>query len=168
MVLGRIYSITLKDDALNKPLYIGSTTSKLNTRWNQHKSKHNDCASQQLFQSYGADALTITLVKEYSIIDSKHLQAIEQLWMNKLKIKNQNSAFQINKLYQKQYAKQYKVDNPDTIKRAAERYQKKNEEKIKARKAEKMTCECGGSWTKGHGFKRHEKTKRHQTWHSSQ
>ena len=43
-------------------------------------------------------------------------------------------------------------------------YREKHKEKIEKQKKEQIICECGGTWTKGHGFKRHEKTKKHQNY----
>ena len=184
-MIGRVYSIALKDD-LNTPLYVGSTIRQLSYRWSEHKKdykrwidgKGHFKSSFALSDQYGIDTLDIILIKEYIVVDKRHLQALEQLWISKFKIKTQDAAFRINRLSDRQrYLEnrehilkrndEYRERNKDAVKEKAKEYRESNKDMIKAKKSEKIRCECGGSWTKGHGVKRHEKTSKHQTWQSS-
>ena len=150
-MIGRVYKIIHNQSDI---CYIGSTFNELRIRWKQHRDrfsvfkKHQNrvMSIHKYFNEHGLDNFRIILIKEYDVSDRKQLEAFEQLWMNRLKCINEQSAF--NPLRQhKQTKKIYRDANKSTI---AEQ------------KATKMTCECGGRWTKGHGFKRHEQTKKHQ------
>ena len=64
----------------------------------------------------------------------------------------------------KEYDKKYIEKNKEKIKKQKKEYREKNKEAIQKQKKEQFICECGGSWIKGNGFKRHEKTKKHQNY----
>ena len=60
-----------------------------------------------------------------------------------------------------EYAKQYKEVNKEKLNEYAKQYKEVNKEKIKEKQKEKMTCECGSTFTKCNKA-RHEKTNKAQ------
>ncbi len=111
MKTGRIYKII---SAQGNEIYIGSTFNTLRDRFKCHKrdfntykqGKHKYIASFDLFDKYGIDNCSIILIKEYEVCDRIHMEAYEQLWINKLKSINKQSAFRISKFASKEYYKQ--------------------------------------------------------------
>ena len=140
--IGRVYKIYF-----NKNIYIGSTFKTLNERFNRHKydykcwlnKKRNDkCEIYPYFLQFGIENFKIELIKEYEVCDKYHLQAYEQLWINKLDCVNKNSSFKIKKLSDKEYCKknkerikQYREDNKERIKQYQKQYREDNKERIK-------------------------------------
>lgn len=119
------------------------------------------------------------LIKEYQVVDRKSLLAFEQLWINKLKSINKNNSFRIKWLYHKEYDKQYRLVNKEVISEKRKVYREQNKQSISEKnkkyrernkkilsdkKKEKFECMCGGTWSRGHGFRLHEKTKKHQKY----
>lgn len=178
-MIGRIYKIV---HAQSDIIYVGMTTTSLAKRWYSHKSdydkdNHSKISIYPLMKQHGIDQFKIMLVKEYEVIDKNHLKVYETLWINKLKCINKVPSF--NPMSKKQQdhsyylrnreercakVKAYAAANKDVIKERNKAYREKNKESIKAKKAEKIQCECGGSWSKGHGFARHQKTMKHQSY----
>ena len=146
-MLGRIYKIVHNQSNI---CYIGSTPRDLRQRWNEHKyqSKHIKSKSIYIYiEKYGIENFTIILLKEYDVIDFKHLKAYEQLWINKLKPINFQSSFQPLK---QQAKKQSRIKSNI-----------KNKEKIKEKKKKKYICEkCNIELNYNHKA-RHEKSKKH-------
>jgi len=84
---------------------------------------------------------------------------------NPQKYKDKNKyQYEKNKEDRKEYQREYTRKNKQEIKIKAKEYREKHKETIAKRKKEKIICNCGGTWTKGHGFKRHEKTIKHQNY----
>ncbi len=69
--------------------YVGSTLKTLEERFKSHKSQM-DTTSRILLKKYGVNSCNIVLIKEYDVVDRKHLEAYEQLWINKLKPVNKH------------------------------------------------------------------------------
>ena len=91
-----------------KIYYIGSTFNELKYRWNTHKGHFNSkkkqknvCSIHKYFDEYGIDNFSMKLIKTYDVYrehskDRKHLEAYEQLWINKLRdCCNETSPFNI-------------------------------------------------------------------------
>jgi hypothetical protein len=122
-------------------VYVGSTFQKrLSDRWMNHKRSFKQylkgnysCVSiYPYFEKYGIENFKIILIKNYQVCDRLHLQAYEQLWMNKLNCLNKNSAFQpLKRQYYKQYQKNYRQDNKDKIALIEKKYRDNNKQKIK-------------------------------------
>jgi hypothetical protein len=176
---GRIYQI-LNDDA--SIVYVGSTTDPLKTRWINHKSgakgqlkgKYRNLAIYQHSNELGVDQFKLELIKEYDVVDVKHLRAIEQLWINKVKCINKQSCFMPiskkarDKLYgdahrAKLNAKSLEHYDANHEANLATRtaYRVANRDQLNAKKKEKIECECGVSYTRSHKA-RHLSTARHQ------
>src|SRR5271166_3852804 len=76
--------------------YVGSTFNRLSNRMNRHKQdynrwlngKFNNCGIYSYFQQFGIENFKIILIKEYKVINRRHLETKEQLWINKLKSVN--------------------------------------------------------------------------------
>lgn len=99
-LIGSIYQIEYNKNSNIR--YIGSTTKTLKNRYSSHKNKYNKwlenddyakCEIYEYFKVYGIENFTITLLKEYNILNKNHLLVYEQLWMNKLTNINKNKAF---------------------------------------------------------------------------
>lgn len=114
---GIIYKIFHK--TLKNIVYIGSTVCRLSTRWKRHKISFSNwnngytkskCAICPYFLEHGIKNFDCVILRKYKIIDSKHLNAYEQLWINKIKNINKNIVFNPTKSYNKYYKKKLKID----------------------------------------------------------
>ena len=168
-MIGRIYRIVhLESDIC----YIGSTFNELRKRWQAHRGdfstyihgKRGSVSIYPFMKRYGIDKFKLILVKEFEVADKTHLKAYEQLYINKFRKSavNQVNPFCIKSLSQKEYRERYHKDNKEQISMNQKKYRDANKSILAEKKATKLICECGGTWTKGHGFKRHEQTKKHQ------
>lgn len=123
--IGRVYKIV---SALSDDIYIGSTFNKIHYRFRQHKNDfkkwNNDecskCVFFPLFKKYGVKNFKIILIKEYEVIDRKHLLSKQQIWINKLKKninKNNPFEFSLKKIYEgyeeETYEDEYYDDEED-------------------------------------------------------
>ena len=163
LAIGNIYKITCNLDP--SIYYIGSTFSSIARRFKIHQqtyktSNRTNIAIYEYFYKYGIDNFSISLIKSYKVVrthnkDVKHLQAYEQLWMNKLKkCCNKKKAFnplfkiadresklkygrkQSTKDRKKIYDKQYKEQNKEKLKVYQEDYRAKNRELVKKKQQE--------------------------------
>lgn len=184
-MIGRIYKIAhLQSDVY----YIGMTTNLLSKRWSCYKSHYNNgngndkISIYPYMRKFGIENFKILLIKEYDVVDKQHLMVYETLWINKLnpinKIVSFNPIFSgdvFRTRYNESYyqknkeriiwgVRNYASNNKEKIRERGISYRDKNKEQIKAKKAERFECECGGSWSRGHGFKRHYHTKKHQAY----
>jgi hypothetical protein len=170
--IGRIYKIVhSRSDAI----YVGSTFNSLKQRFASHKSTNSSKTQiSELIKQHGADQFKIMLIKEYEVVDKKHLLAYESLWISKLKCINSNTPFRVIKMYQKQYYAREDVKHRIKQKSSTEEFKKhrrelrkkyREHEKAydKARRAvmPKFNCDiCGGSCKMG-DKQRHLKSKMH-------
>jgi len=141
--IGRIYKIVCSQ---SDDVYIGSTFNTLRDRFRTHKvafcrwSKDDTLGNYAIypyFKQYGVENFKIILIKEYTVEDRSHLEAYEQLWINKLKCVNQQSAFRINKFAVKDYNK----ENADIIKAKKRQFYHANKQRIRALRNTKHECE---------------------------
>ena len=145
--------------------YVGSTFDELRYRWQNHKSSYvanpSSISIYKYFEEYGIDNFKIVLIKEYDVWrehnkDRKHLEAYEQLWINKLICCNTKNCFNINRFYTKDYRLKNKVYRSEYNKKYIEEHKEQIKEKLKI----KYTCICG-SITLRYNKTKHEKTKKH-------
>ena len=156
MKTGRIYKIVHSQSDI---CYVGSTFNTLRDRWGRHKTANiNRCSITSYIQSLGAENFKIILIKEYEVEDRKHLEAYEQLWINKLSCINSQSAFTIKHLSRSQYRKDRREELSNIEK---ERYYA-NREAVLLKRKERIQCDCGVEYTLGHKS-RHFKSKKHTT-----
>ena len=123
--------------------YVGSTFDSVRNRWQGHKTaysaylrnnKDGVVSIYPYFKQYGIDSFKCILIKEYEVEDKNVLLAYEQLWINKFKSINTNSAFNPlydNKQYQSYQTKEYYEANKDKILQAKKEYREANKDKIK-------------------------------------
>ena len=113
---GIIYKISHK--LLTNIVYIGSTVCRLSTRWKRHKLSFsswnngytkNKCSICPYFKEYGIKSFNCVVLQKYKILDAKHLNVYEQLWINKIKNINKNNVFNPTKHYKKNYKKNLKL-----------------------------------------------------------
>lgn len=169
-MIGKIYKIIHTQSDI---VYVGSTFNTLRNRWASHKApKYTKCAIHPYIKQYGQEQFKIILIKEYEVVDRTHLEAYEQLWINKLKCINISNTIKIQKHYSKNYyeknkvlisekCKTYRNTNPEIIKERKRLYRESNKEQISEKAKQKIICEvCNSSFRKG-GINRHEKTKKH-------
>jgi hypothetical protein len=196
---GRVYRIICLCDPEFQ--YVGSTMSQLRHRWQNHKGHYKqyldgkrkkDLSTYDAYDKHGIENFKIILIKEYKVYDKNHLQAYEQLWINKIKCINKYMPFYIkylskkgyrekNKEKYKEYEKEYREKNKEKIAKKNKEYRKKNKEeiaekdkeyyeknkdKILERRKEKYTCACGTTLTKTNKS-HHEKSKKHLNFISS-
>lgn len=150
---GRIYRIV----CLPEPdiQYVGSTFNELRHRWQNHcnhysgylDNKNTGISIYKYFDKYDIDNFKIILIKEYQVYqehnkDRKHLQAYEQLWINKINCVNINNTINIpylsSKLYnfnnskiQSKNKKEYYEKHKHILSEKKKIYRIKNKEKIK-------------------------------------
>jgi len=178
-MIGYIYKIIHNQSDIK---YIGSTTQKICQRWQNHKTSYNlylnnkskkNISIYKYFEQYDIKNFSIILIKEYEICDKRHLEAYEQLWINKFKCININSSFsplRFNKnlinskrnenkdIYNKQ-KKQYYINNKEQFKQ----YKIDNKKHIKEYNKNyniRVLCECGIEYSKSHAAL-HKKSKKH-------
>ncbi len=156
-MIGRIYKIIHSQSNI---CYIGSTMSTLTKRWQGHKNKFktgiNLCCIAKYFKRFGIDQFKIMLVKEYEVVDHKHLKVYEQLWVQKLSTLDQNNPFQIKRLSKKMRGQQYREKNRDLIKK----HRESKKEITKQQQSQRYTCECGSEVQQSKKA-RHERTNKH-------
>ncbi|TYZ58415.1 hypothetical protein PybrP1_004247 [[Pythium] brassicae (nom. inval.)] len=96
-MVGRIYKIVHSQSDV---VYVGMTMNSLSKRWTTHKKLYNEEKNQnsnitiyEYMVKHSVDQFKILLIKEYDVIDRKHLKVYETLWMNKLKCVNKLLSF---------------------------------------------------------------------------
>ncbi|DBA05248.1 TPA: hypothetical protein N0F65_007410 [Lagenidium giganteum] len=169
--IGRVYKIICTQ---SDHVYVGSTFNTVRDRFHAHKGdykswlkgKHSEIAIYPFFK------------QEYEVVDRTHLEAYEQLWISKLTCVNKTNPIRIAKLSQKSYyeeneetikekGKTYREKNKDTISARDRQYYANNKEKFMKYNLDNKDCPCGGKYTNGSKAK-HNKTKKHIKWQSSQ
>jgi len=106
-MIGRVYKIIT--NCSDEKIYIGSTQQECERRWQEHtchyklwkNGKTNYTSSFDLFEKYGIDNCRIVLIKQYEVVDEKHLRVYEQLYINKFKPINKVNSFFIRFLSDK-------------------------------------------------------------------
>ena len=160
MIEGKIY--ILKSKNTNK-VYIGSTTMRLKRRLKGHKTAFKKFLNSNGTYCTSFDILEcgdyyIELLREVAVEDKQKLRSLEgetiTLYRNQgYNVVNKNIAGRT----QKEYGKQYRVENAQKIKQ----YYEDNKVELQIKKQEKHICDkCGGSYTHNHIIE-HNKTKKH-------
>ncbi len=142
MKTGRIYKIHNDDETI---IYVGSTMQKIKDRWWGHKTSYrrwvggNKKCSISIFpyfEEHGIEKFKIILIKEYQVIDKKHLRAYEQLWMGKLKCVNKQTSFSIEPVARKvrlEYEKKYNFEHKEKHNQQMRDHYKNNKEQYRIR-----------------------------------
>jgi hypothetical protein len=162
---GRVYKIIC---SVNDIVYIGSTFNTLRDRFRKHASS-SQCVIYNHINELGKDKFKIILIKEYQVVDRMHLQAFEQLWINKTKCINKNNSFCISKQYQKHFylknreykkskANDFRLNNPDYNKK----YYSANKKRLNVHKKRDITCNVCNKIMKFSSYYKHIKSKNHE------
>lgn len=146
MMIGKIYKIIHSQSDI---IYIGSTFNRLSDRWRKHKNIESTSIGKYI-KEFGAVQFKIILIKEYEVIDRKHLEAYEQLWISKTKCINTQPSFKIPILekekkysYMVDYRLKYREKNRELLNEKDKKYREKNKEVIRKKQTEKIKCSCG-------------------------
>jgi tRNA nucleotidyltransferase/poly(A) polymerase len=141
MKTGKVYKIVAGQGT---ECYVGSTRADLRIRMFEHRRKYrawkkgkNDKRSVfELFEKYGVENCRMVLIKEYDVVDKRHLEVYETLWMKKLRAINklEPCGGLLKKEHQKQYGKQYREANLEMIGEKKKQYRKANLEMIGEKK----------------------------------
>jgi len=132
-----IYMLTI-----NEECYIGSTFN-FNHRMNYHKNVcYNENGEKYNIKLYtyirdhgGWNTVNIRIIDVYYLVTKKFKIETEQYYIDYFKSSlNQRSAF--NGLGKKEYQKQYRVNNKETIKQKQKQYRENNKETIKQKQKE--------------------------------
>ena len=159
LITGRIYKIYRPCD--EKTVYIGSTTQKLNLRFNEHVSSYKRFLNGKYRYITSFDILKhedaeIQLLKEVKVDSLEELHILENEYINKYKKKNFN-------VLNKRKAFETESEKEESQKEAVKKYRNKNKEQIRERRNKKFDCECGGRYSNGNKWK-HLKTHIHITY----
>ena len=151
-------------------VYIGSTKKKyLSSRWSDHRSMYRrkvggHCASYELFDEYGMDNCKIQMLEE---CDDTLRYERERHWITTTPnciniVKNTHLTRDEKRQYHAEWFQSYKKEK-------SEDYKKRNRisyEKQKEKMSEKVSCECGMTYTAQHK-KRHMNTQFHLKYSSN-
>ncbi len=143
-----------------KDCYVGSSTN-FNQRKSDHKSvcknpknkNHNIPVYKTIREKGGFDAWDMILIENYPCKSKPELLARERYHIEDLEAN-------LNKVIPTRTHKEYYDDNKEIIKEKIGKYREKNKVQIQAYKAQKMDCECGGTYTQNHKS-RHLQSKKH-------
>ena len=148
----------------NGPVYVGSTCKEyLSQRFAQHKAnfkrfnngKTNRITSYDLFDLYGVDACSISLLESFPECRSYDELAAREGFHQRATIHCVNRC--IAGRTKQQYQQQYHLDHRDELNERSRAWDKAHEEHLKS----KHFCECGGKYTYKNK-QRHSETHRHQ------
>jgi hypothetical protein len=181
---GKIYKL---ECLTTGKVYIGSTTKQyLSQRLAQHIShykqwKNGKCCYITSFEILEADNYQMTLLESCACESVDQLHAMERHFIKSMDCVNKvipNRTDDDRRDYRKAYRhnninifrerdRQYYLTNSDRILDRNRRYREANREKVADHKSEKITCPCGATVSRG-CLLRHERTKKHQLWLTSQ
>jgi len=150
-MIGKIYKII---HSQSNVIYVGSTFNELRKRFYEHCLKASNACIYKHIIKYGKDNFKIILIKEYEVVDRTHLEAYEQLWINKLKSINSNNTMHFKTLYSKDYYNKNKESwvvrkekNKEHIQKYNQKYletwRAENKDKIHEYRQRRYICECG-------------------------
>lgn len=139
-MLGKIY--TIRCEANEDLVYVGSTCNSLDSMLEIHFYKADvniDCDLTTYIYLYGKELFYIELIKEYEVVDDKHLEAYEQLYINKYKSLDPKDIYYYLSLYEKklkqiqhkaakqrEYGRRYYLSNKEKILEKNRQYNKKH------------------------------------------
>lgn len=139
---GKIYKILCLDENDDR-VYIGSTIIPLEERLKKHKQHVNEKREKRMSSCEIIDNCRIELIENYPCNNVNELKKREQYHIEKNKCINKNRAYVGSK------------------RERAKNYREKHKEKLKKKRAEKILCECGRTYSHNHK-QRHFRTKIHK------
>ena len=164
---GCIYMLRNKNDLENKNVYIGSTINFYN-RYSDHKSscnnennvRYNKPKYQYIRENGGWDNWEMIKIEDYPCKNLKELMIREDEIMSKY----ENRINELRSLWTAERKKKgydrYNYENREKRNHQEKERYKKNLEKIKARRQQRIICDnCGDEVSRNH-IARHKKTKK--------
>jgi hypothetical protein len=134
---GKIYKL----QCIDGHYYIGSTTQKLNHRFNNHKtsSKNGTSKAYKYINSIGWDDVQIELIEDFPCTIKSELNEREEYYISQSKTDNLclniNSA-QLTLEKRKEHIKKYYEANKETIIESHREYNEQNREKVDSYQAQ--------------------------------
>tara|TARA_R110001599_G_scaffold263477_1_gene464132 strand:- start:44 stop:763 length:720 start_codon:yes stop_codon:yes gene_type:complete len=163
-MIGFIYKLYCLDDNI-KDCYIGSTWNILD-RMRQHKNTCNSINSQSynynLYKFIRANGGWSNWLYEFYDIDVYDIYQLEQIEQTQMDIEIfplLNAMKASTGLTRKEYSKQYKIDNKESIKEYRKKHYFDNKETL----SKAQDCPCGGTYTPTHKA-RHFKSIMHKEY----
>ena len=176
---GKIYKI---ECLTTNKIYIGSTTQPLSKRLTNHVSEYKRYLNGKVpyitaFDILKGNNYRIYLIEKYSCDTKEELLSKEGQYIRSLECVNKVIPCRTRKQYKEdnkekmqEYHKHYYESNKKKInkyykhyyesnKDKTEQYREANKDKIQAKKAEKINCECGSSVCRDN-LSRHKRTKK--------
>lgn len=165
---GIVYKIVYKLDT--NIIYVGSTFKTLEKRFQGHLRLdwiEKKCCIVPYFNQYGRDNFEIVKIKEYDVVDTRHLRVYELLWIKKLKSINKKMPFSIYKMYRKWY---YLNNKNQIIAKEKKRYENNRKivcdnnklNRIKHKEQKTYFCEkCNYTADSNYKLNRHFTSKKH-------
>ena len=153
---GKIYMIMTEN---SNDIYIGSTVQTLTKRLEGHEAHFRIaryCSSAEIIKQ---GDYKIVLVKNFACDSKAELEFEETKYQKDMVCVNNNLARltdEDRKQYDKQYNKQYIIENREKLKQ----YRIDNKDTIQKWRKTKNLCACGG-WYQNKGKGGHMKTKKH-------
>lgn len=175
-----VYKLCCKDSEITD-IYIGSTTNftrrkcNHNTVCNNENDKHYKLKVYQIIREHGGfDNWTMVQIEACNVANKRELEVKERYWIEELKSSlNSNIPGRTKREFYKQseqvakikaHKQTYYIENKDKIVETQKKYKENNKEviaeKIVARQAIKVVCECGSKVGKDY-LLRHKKSKKH-------
>ena len=164
--------------------YIGSTCQSLSKRYYTHKCDAIRQPERKVYKCYnslGWENVKITLIEEHFLDNKEQLLREEnrviEMYLNDEKCLNSKRAIFNEEEYKKEQNIKHKIynkNNPERYKQWNHTYYEKNKDKLKnyydenresvlQRMNERYICGCGAE--NSHcNRRRHERSKKHQTW----
>ena len=145
---GKIYKLICSE---TDRVYIGSTTTKLKYRKLQHIHSNNKCTSKDFINA------KIYLIEDYPCNSKLELHNKEREYIENTDCVNKKIPGRTGK----ESSKANYEKNKKELNKKSREYHEDNKEELNKKAREKMTCECGGKFTRANKSI-HFKTKKHQ------
>jgi hypothetical protein len=161
-MIGRLYKLVSKQ---TDKVYYGSTERTLEIRFSHHKSSFKNgtikgCSSKEILCYDDCEIILLDIVE---VSNKKELRKYERIYIENNECVNKRIPNRTKKEYRLENidkAKEYRLENIDKLKDYLKNYREKNNNILKEKKKEKMTCICGIDFTKNHKS-RHERSQFH-------
>ena len=176
---GVIYKIV---NSINSEIYVGSSTSDLETRMIKHRSDAKQRPEISKFYKYmnelGIDNFDIELVEEYPCESKEELRNREGEIIREIGTLNHRIENRTKQEYKQEWIdtnrervneqrRERRRNNPEKTKEEniksreyKKKYAENHKEEIKAKTSQKVVCECGTTYTVGHKGE-HMSSKKH-------
>ena len=167
---GKIYKIT---NDFNDSIYIGSTCDTLEKRMIRHKmdkQKYPNRLLYKLMNDIGFSRFRIDLLENFPCSDKYELLQREASYIRQhekekllnMEIPNRlyKEWYNDNKEHKKSLTREYYEKNKELISEKSKVYREENTERIKLKRSEKYTCECGSHIVKD-TLARHKRCQKH-------